>query len=191
MTTSLLSRTVFRVLILCAGALTAFGAPASAAVADIPAQQVALLDSLGIQVAVATYIPPGYTFQDVKATPCARGAKRASGGACFMGPDYIVRYHKGDSWFAVEGTGGGLGGTSLTYKTFVKTKLFGTVPLRFGPGPDGIGLTPTAAQMRSPQNELYTDWLGSGPFYHVIGEHIAPEVMTRVVSSVEWLSNNS
>ena len=45
--------------------------------------------------------------------------------------------------------------------------------------------------MRSQQNELYTDWLGSGPFYHVIGEHIAPEVMTRVVSSVEWLSNNS
>ncbi len=149
----LVSRAVFRVLASCAVALATFGSPASAAVAEIPAQQVAVLDSLGIRVAVATYIPPGYSFQDVTATPCARRAKRAPSGACSLGPDYIVRYHKGDSWFAVEGTGGGLGGTSLTYKTFVRTGPFGTVALRFGPGPDGIGLTPSAAQLHSAQNE--------------------------------------
>jgi hypothetical protein len=185
-----MSRTIHGALALLAAATIAVSAPASASPGtDLTAQQDASLRALGIRVAVVTYIPAGYAIEDVTITPCAHRARRAGNGTCSEGPDYILRYYKGSSWFAIEGTGGGLGETRLTYKTFVKTQIFGTVPLRFGPGPDGIGLPPSAAQLRAAQNEVYCDWLASGPsgpFYHVIGERIAPDVMSKILASMVW-----
>lgn len=181
-----MSRTLHRALAVAAGALLTFAAPASAT-GELSSADTAKLDALGIRIAVSTYVPPGYTLEEVKTTPCSSRAKRTASGTCSQGPDYFVRYHKGNAWYAFEGTGGGLGGTSLTYKTFVRTKAFGNVPLRFGSGPDGIGITPSASQMEAVQNELYSDWLGNGPFYHLIGERMPPDVMAKVLASVEWL----
>jgi hypothetical protein len=183
-----MSRTIHGVLALVAGAVMALSTPASAAPGgDLSSRQTSTLDELGIRVAVPTYVPAGYVLEEVKTTPCASSSRRSSNGTCSTGPDYFVRYHKGSSWYAMEGTGGGIGGTSLTYKTPVTTKAFGVVDLRFGSGPDGVGLAPSGAQMHAMQNELYCDWLGSGPFYHLIGERISPDVMAKVLASVEWL----
>ena len=183
-----MSRTIHGVLAALAGAVVMLSVPASAAPAgELSSKQTASLASLGVRVAVPAYVPPGYTLEEVATTPCSARARRSTNGTCVAGPDYFVRYHKGASWFSFEGTGGGIGGTSLTYKTFVKTQLFGTVALRFGPGPDGTGLRPTAAQLHAVQNEVFCDWLGSGPYYHLIGERISPDVMSKVLASVEWL----
>jgi hypothetical protein len=164
--------------------------PAAAQEGDLSVKQTSELGALGIRVAVPTYVPAGFVLEEVKTTPCKTRARRSSSGTCSMEPDYFVRYHKGSAWYAMEGTGGGIGGTSLTYKTPVTTKAFGVVDLRFGAGPDGIGLAPSRAQMHAVQNELYCDWLGTGPFYHLIGERIAPDVMSRVLASVDWLPDN-
>lgn len=183
-----MSRTIHGVLAALAGGMMAFTVSTAAATAgELTAQQAASLDGLGIRVAVPTYVPPGFVLEEVKTTPCSARARRSASGTCSGGPDYFVRYHKGSAWYAMEGTGGGIGETSLTYKTPVATKAFGKVDLRFGPGPDGIGLAPSSAQLHAVQNELYCDWLGSGPYYHLIGERISPDVMTKVLASVEWL----
>jgi len=181
------SRTIHGVLAVVAGSLIALSASASPASAALTPQQTASLGELGIRVAVPTYVPPGYTLEEVKTTPCKAHARRASNGTCATGPDYFVRYHKGSSWYAMEATGGGIGGTSLTYKLPVTTKAFGVVDLRFGAGPDGVGLAPSAAQVHAVQNELYCDWLGTGPYYHLIGERLSPEVMSKILASVVWL----
>ena len=183
-----MSRTVHGVLAVLAGAMMTLSTPVSAAPAgDLSPNQASALDALGIRVAVPTYVPAGFALEEVKTTPCKTPARRSSSGTCLTGPDYFVRYHKGTSLYAMEGTGGGIGGTSLTYKTPVTTKAFGVVELRFGAGPDGIGLPPSTAQLHAVQNELYCDWLGSGPFYHLIGERISPDVMSKVLASVQWL----
>ncbi len=165
--------------------LSLAASPATAA--ELTAKQTAALDALGIRVAVPKYVPPGYSLEQVKTTPCAARARRSASGTCWTGPEYFVRYHKGSSWFAFEETGGGLGGTSLTYKVRVPTTAFGVVALRFGPGIDGTGIAPSSAQLHAVQNEVYCDWMGTGPFYHLIGERIAPDVMSKVLASVEWL----
>jgi hypothetical protein len=118
----------------------------------------------------------------------ARHAQRRA--SCAWGPDYIVRYHRGDAWFSFEETAGDLAETKLTYKTFVKTKIFGSVPLRFGAGGDGVGLSPGPAELHTVQREVYCDWLGAGPYYHLIGERIAPDVMAKILASVEWAPRN-
>ena len=172
----------------CAIALTltnviAASTPAAASAPGLSAQQVGALGALGVRVALPTYVPAGYSLEEVRITPCEYHVSRRS---CSSGPDYIVRYHNGDAWFSFEETTGDLGGTSLTYKTFVKTKIFGTVPLRFGSGGDGIGLTPSASDLQAVQREVYCDWLGAGPYYHLIGERIAPAVMVKILASVDW-----
>jgi len=187
MSNMFVSRAIHGALAVLAGGVIALTASAAATAGELTAKQAASLDALGIRVAVPTYVPPGFALEEVKTTPCATRVRRGSSGTCSGGPDYFVRYHKGSSWFAMEGTGGGIGGTSLTYKTPVTTKAFGKVDLRFGAGPDGVGFAPSAAQMHAVQNELYCDWLGSGPFYHLIGERIAPDVMSKVLASVVWL----
>src|ERR1700722_5775452 len=186
MSNILMSRTIHGVLAVFAGAVMALSAPAAAQAGDLSAKQTSQLSALGIRVAVPTYVPPGFVLEEVKTTPCNARARRSANGTCSAGPDYFVRYHKGSAWYSMEGTGGGIGQTSLTYKTPVQTAAFGKVDLRFGTGPDGVGLTPSSAQMHAVQNELYCDWLGTGPYYHLIGERIAPDVMTKVLASVEW-----
>jgi hypothetical protein len=181
------SRAVCCVLALAMLTVIAVTIPASAAAGNLSEKQVASLSALGVHVALPTYIPPGYALEEVRITPCIRGHMHTK---CASHGDYIVRYHNGSAWFSIEETAGDLAETKLTYKTFVKTQIFGTVPLRFGAGGDGIGLAPGPAQLHGIQNELYTDWLGSGPYYHLIGERIAPAVMARILGSVEWLPRN-
>lgn len=180
-----LSRAICCALALAILTVIAVTIPASAASSgNLSDKQAASLAALGVRVALPSYVPPGYSLEEIRLTPCVRRHPRA---ACASGPDYIVRYHNGSAWFSFEETAGDLAETKLTYKTFVKTQIFGTVALRFGAGGDGIGLAPAPAQVHGLQNEVYTDWLGSGPYYHLIGERIAPEVMAKILASIEWL----
>jgi hypothetical protein len=140
------------------------------------------LKSLGIAIVVPTDVPPGYTVSQVKLDPCPADSLRSAEGICRFGPGYGIVYRNAttDSCFAIEATGGGVGGGYGEYRLPFSTALFGDGAVEFserrasGERPDSLGKTPSAEQLDSPQAAISTDWQSkdggtSGPFYRLAG----------------------
>ena len=168
------------------------------------------IGSLGIKVALPAAPPAGFHVEKVSVTPCPSGAARSASGTCRFGPSYVVVYRNaGDACFAVEETGGGIGGVSFTYAFTVSAPLFGNVAVQFGRFISARPQQPSAAQIAAPQAGLFTDWAGGGPFYRVIGAdwvrssyygekpgkpaaacrtEVTPALVADVERSLQWLA---
>ncbi|WNZ45787.1 hypothetical protein Q2T42_28765 [Leptolyngbya boryana CZ1] len=170
-----------------------------------PSQQ-ASLKSLGIEIAVPSAIPAGYTVIKVDTEPCPENASRSEKGTCRFGPQYGIVYRNAEqnSCFAIEATGGGVGGVPREYAAKVKTELLGETSLLFGQE-NGEFKTPSAEQLDSPQPNLLTDWAGVGPFYRISGgdtardayykggsplcqNTITPNQAIEIMQSITWLN---
>jgi hypothetical protein len=170
--------------------------------------QRASLVALGIKIALPELVLPGFHVEKVTTNPCPADAKRAANGTCRFGPDYAVVYRNAeDQCYAVEETGGGIGGVTFTYAFEVATPLFGNLAVRFGSFTSAQPKKPSAQQVAAPQPGLFTDWAGGAPFYRVIGtdwsaqyvgdkpgqlarlcrHEIAPARVADIVRSLRWL----
>lgn len=169
-------------------------------------QNQTALKALGIAIAVPTYVPTGYAVRKVEVEPCPTGSSRSPKGTCRMGPGYSIAYRnavaKNSCFFAIEATGGGLGGPEWEYRTSpVPTRLFGDVAVSFG-NPNKSAQVPSATQLNLPQPDLHSEWGSedggnSGPFYRVIGSHwkpapecentITPNEVIKIMQSLTWL----
>lgn len=147
------------------------------------ASQQASLKSLGISIAVPSSVPAGYTVSKVDVKPCPANAPRSERGVCRFGPQYGIVYRNAqqDRCFAIEATGGGIGGVPSEYEVKVKTELFGETSLLFGQQ-NGEFKTPSTQQLDSPQPNLLTDWAGVGPFYRISGADVVRQSYYRGVS---------
>lgn len=164
-------------------------------------QQQASLKSLKIAIAVPSSVPAGYTVSKVDVKPCE--------GRCRFGPDYgiVYRHAQQDKCFAIEATGGGVGGVPGGYEFPVETKLFGRVSLLFGEQ-TGDFKTPSAQQLSTPQPNLLNDWAtapgSTSPFYRILGADfvrrtyyggktnqcrntITPNEAAGILRSLSWL----
>ncbi|MBW4445203.1 MAG: hypothetical protein KME10_29310 [Plectolyngbya sp. WJT66-NPBG17] len=188
------------------GAGIAFGQPANQPGTLTPKQQ-ASLKSLGIAIAVPSFIPAGYTVSKVEVKPCPANAPRSDKGTCRFGPQYGIVYRNAqqDRCFAIEATGGGIGGVPAEYEVKINTQLLGETSLLFGQQ-NGEFKTPSSQQLNSPQPNLLTDWAGVGPFYRISGAEvvqksyyksastqcrntITPNEATKIVRSLSWLKS--
>lgn len=169
-------------------------------------QDQAALKALGIAIAVPTYVPTGYAVKKVEVEPCPEGSERSPKGTCWFGPTYSIAYRnavpKDSCFFAIEATGGGLGGPDWEYRTPpVPTRLLGDVAVSFG-NPNKSAKVPSAEQFDSPQPDLHSEWGSedggvSGPFYSVRGSHwkpapeclntITPNEVIKIMQSLTWL----
>jgi hypothetical protein len=168
-------------------------------------QQQASLKSLGIAIAVPGFVPAGYTVSKVDIKPCPANTPRSGKGSCRFGPNYGIVYRNAqqDRCFAIEATGGGVGGVPAEYEVLVDTSLLGKVSLLFGQS-NGKFKTPSKQQLASPQPNLLTDWGSSGPFYRIAGAEIvrrsyyskpvsqcrntiAPNDAIKIMRSLAWL----
>ncbi|MEP0919661.1 hypothetical protein NC981_22795 [Leptolyngbya sp. DQ-M1] len=182
----------------------AFGQPANQSGSLTPKQQ-ASLKSLGIAIAVPSFIPAGYTVSKVEVKPCPANAPRSDKGTCRFGPQYGIVYRNAqqDRCFAIEATGGGIGGVPAEYEVKINTQLFGETSLLFGQQ-NGEFKMPSSQQLNSPQPNLLTDWAGVSPFYRISGAEIVqksyykgasaqcrntitPNEATKIVRSLSWL----
>jgi hypothetical protein len=171
--------------------------------------QTSQLRSLGIKIAVPLAVPAGFHVEKVSVTPCPVAAHRSTTGTCRFGPAYAIVYRNtNDGCFAVEETGGGIGGVSYTYAFEVPTSSFGTVTVQFGQFTSARPQKPSSEQIASPQHGLFTEWAGGGPFYRVIGAdwvrttyygekrgkpaqlcrgEVTPALVAQIVKSLHWL----
>lgn len=180
---------------------TLFLHPVNAQKSDLTSGQISSLLSLGIKIAVPSYIPPGFVVSEVKIEPCPLEAKRTVKNTCRFGPQYGIIYQNADNvCFAIQATGGGIGGVDYEYSFPVETALFGEVYLQFG---EFLGEVkkPSEQQLQSPQRNLFMNWGGDAPFYRLIGadfirlshpvsdckNDITPAEATKIVKSLQWL----
>jgi hypothetical protein len=157
---------------------------ALAQTAPLTASQKATLKSLGIAIAVPRAVPLGYTVSRVDVTPCPANAPREKKGICRFGPNYSIVYRNAAQkrCFAIEGTGGGVGGVGFEYEVPVDTPLWGRVSLRFGQQ-NGALKAPSKQQLASPQKNLLMDWGGTGAFYRLAGFEFIQEHRQRNAQS--------
>jgi len=188
---------------------TLFLHPINAQKFNLTSAQESSLLSLGIKIAVPSYIPTGFVVSEVKVEPCPSEAKRTAQNTCRFGPQYGIIYRNDHNFcFAIEATGGGIGSVAYEYSFPVATTLFGEVYLQFG---EFLGETknPSEQQLNSSQNNLLMSWGGESPFYRLIGadfirssysrgresnlvsqceNNITPAEATKIVQSLEWLN---
>ncbi|HTL87802.1 MAG TPA: hypothetical protein VL134_00265, partial [Leptolyngbya sp.] len=169
-----------------------------------PSQQ-ASLKSLGIAIAVPSSVPAGYRVSKIDRKPCAANAPRSDQGVCRFDPQYAIIYRNAEQerCFAIEATGGGIGGVPAEYEVKLKTELWGETSLVFGQQ-NGEFKTPSPQQLNSAQPNLLTDWAGVGPFYRISGADlvrqayykgqtaqcrntITPNQAIQIVRSLTWL----
>lgn len=180
----------------------AFIPPATSAEAPtLSTKDQIALKALGIKIAVPTYVPTGYTVKKVEVEPCPKGS------SCRSGPKYSIAYRnavaKDSCFFAIEATGGGVGGPSGEFRTQpVSTRLLGNVAVSFGDPNSNSAKVPSAAQLNSPQPSLQSDWKKensgkSDQLYRVIGHRlkpapeckntITPNEVIKIMQSLTWL----
>lgn len=172
-------------------------------------QQQAKLRSLGIKIAVPGDVPAGFSVAKVQVEPCPVNFPRSKTRTCGFGPAYGIIYRDNqNTCFAIEATGGGIGGPAYDYSFPVMTRLFGEAFMQFGQNSDKPKL-PSQQQLVVPQQNLFMDWGGAGPFYRFIGadfvrttyygervnqpvsqcrHDITPETAAKIVRSLTWLN---
>lgn len=204
-----MSKSIFGLMTAVLGVFSVAVYPTAAQTGNLSTQQQASLKALGIAIAVPSSAPAGYTVSKVDVKPCPSKAPREGKGVCRFGPNYgiIYRNAKQDRCFAIEATGGGIGGVPAEYEVPVATSLWGQVSLLFGQS-NGALKTPSRQQLASPQPNLLSDWAGTGPFYRIAGADIVrrsyygerngksvaqcrntitPNDATKILRSLTWL----
>jgi hypothetical protein len=177
--------------------------------ANLTVQQQKTLTSLGIAIAIPSFVPTGYTISKIETKPCLANAPRHAKGTCRFGPSYgiVYRHAQQNRCFAIEATGGGIGGVPAEYEMPIDTPLLGKVSLLFGAS-NGAFKKPSPQQLATAQPRLLTDWGGTGPFYRIVGadfvrqsyygerkgksvapcrQTITPNEATQIIKSLSWL----
>ena len=171
----------------------------------LPPKQKEALRSLGIKIAVPSYIPNGFRVSDVQITPCPANAKKNASGVCRFGPSYTIIYRNPDNnCFEVNAIGGGIGGPDGKYSRKVNSKILGEVDLNISIA-NGFSSQPISEAMgKLPQANMWTFPAGSSPFYQVATiegkavrkgkstfcsdtAHMTPNELTKIVQSLDWL----
>ena len=94
------------------------------------------LKTLGIKIAVPSYVPSGFTVTSVKTEPCPAKAQRTATGVCRFGPTYRILYRNPQrTCFEINAVGGGLGGPDPEFSFPVKIQLLGSTTMGFGKVP--------------------------------------------------------
>jgi hypothetical protein len=168
-------------------------------------KQKSILKSLGIAIAVPSYIPKGFRVSDIQIDPCPRDARREPNGVCRFGPSYTIIYRNfQNNCFEVNAIGGGLGGPDGKYSRKVISKILGEVDLNIDMASDRPSQPISKAMGKSPQNNMWTFPAGKAPFYQVAtleGKKIrdgkstlcssrafmTPDELTKIVQSLDWL----
>lgn len=161
------------------------------------------LKSLGIPIAVPTYLPSRYEFETVITEPCRPGEQVNDKGVCRFGPTYSIVYSNDDqSCFVVEATGGGIGGVASDYIHSFSIPLFSQeTSVSFGKLglSGGLPKRATASDLRKTYDVVYGDWLGTSPFYRVSNFYpksvrgcisrrgLTPLEAQKVTQSLRWL----
>ncbi|MEG4498765.1 hypothetical protein QUB05_16185 [Microcoleus sp. F10-C6] len=160
---------------------------ANAQLSDIQTNQ---LKSLGVKVAIPSYIPAGFQVASVQVKPCPSEFRRFC-------PNYAIIYgNSNNSCFAIESTGGGIGdmpSTDLERSYPVNNSILGkSAVLKYRKNPRLSGPTLTGS------------WMGKGPFYRFTGagsrlfldtappelsncKDISPQEAVRVWESLRYL----
>ncbi|MBW4495440.1 MAG: hypothetical protein KME26_20595 [Oscillatoria princeps RMCB-10] len=149
--------------------------------------QVQLLQSLGMKIAVPTYIPAGFEITILRAEILPGGA----GGT----PRYIMFYRdSNNSCFAIEATGGAGRNPELESSLPVNSRFFGSsYKLNYG----------KSAKAANSRSYMFSDWMErDGNFYRFAGtseevtpassksacKNISPEEAVRVTESLEYFN---
>jgi hypothetical protein len=150
--------------------------------------QVQLLQSLGMKIAVPTYIPAGFEITIVRAEILPGSA----GGT----PRYILFYRdSNNSCFGIEATGGGGRNPELESSLPVNSRFFGSsYKLNYG----------KSAKAANSRSYMFSDWMErDGNFYRFAGtseevppassksacKNISPEEAVRVTESLEYFNH--
>ena len=118
-------------------------------------RQTNQLKSLGVKVAIPSYVPAGFKVASVQVKPCPSGVRRFC-------PNYAIIYRNpNNSCFAIESTGGGIGdmpSTGLEQDYPVNNSILGKgAVLKYRKNDQLSGPT------------LIGTWMGKGPFYRFTG----------------------
>ncbi len=150
----------------------------------LSAAQIQKLESLGVKIAVPSYVPDGFRVDKVEVVPCPPGSRRFC-------PEYSITYRgPKNTCFAIESTGGGIGGLPDGDRSFpVNSPVFGESSLELGK----YGQAQSAT--------LLGQWLGESPFYRFAGagtsralqgcNNISPQEAVRVTESLQYLNPSS
>lgn len=168
-------------------------------------QQKLLLKSLGIEIAVPSYVPKGFRVADVQVTPCPANAQRNAKGVCRFGPSYTIVYRNyQNNCFEVNAIGGGIGGPDGKYSRKVNSPILGEVDLNIDVS-RGERSQPISEEMgKLPQADMWTFPAGTSPFYQVATiegkrmrhdktifcssrAYMTPDELTKIVQSLNWL----
>lgn len=165
--------------------------------------QTRSLKALGIPVAVPSYVPTGFSADNLDLQPCPANANRNAKGVCGRKPNYTIVYRQANNTcFVVNGIADGVGGADMEYSYETNTPLLGAVSIGFGRTSSRTvpsDQPPTPAQLKKPQPGLSSFPAGSGPYYNVSvadGERlygcakntsISPQEFEKVVKSLVWL----
>lgn len=160
-------------------------------------EQSRSLKSLGIKIAVPSYVPPGFTVANIKTEPCPAESQRTATGVCRFGPSYQILYRNSQrTCFEISAIGGGLGGSDPEFVFPVETKLLGSITLGFGETP-GDGKRPSAEQLTLPQSNIWSWPAGESPYYQIstvenrdgCGENLSltPLEVKKILQSFTWL----
>ncbi|MEG4417134.1 hypothetical protein QUA70_00810 [Microcoleus sp. LAD1_D5] len=158
--------------------------------AQLSDRQTNQLKSLGVKVAIPSYVPAGFKVASVQVKPCPSGVRRFC-------PNYAIIYRNpNNSCFAIESTGGGIGdmpSTDLERDYPVNNSILGKgAVLKYRKNDRLSGPT------------LIGTWMGKGPFYRFTGagsrlfldtappelsncKDISPQEAVRVWESLRYL----
>lgn len=123
--------------------------------AQLSDRQTNQLKSLGVKVAIPSYVPAGFKVASVQVKPCPSGVRRFC-------PNYAIIYRNpNNSCFAIESTGGGIGdmpSAGLERDYPVNNSILGKgAVLKYRKNDRLSGPT------------LIGTWMGKGPFYRFTG----------------------
>ncbi len=150
-------------------------------------RQIELLKTLGLKVAVPTYVQPGFALE--------KAIAEIDRQARIGGIGYTIVYRRYDSsknqdfCFAIQATNGGISDLPDGSQTYpINSPAFGKSSLEYGEY--GLANTPT----------YLSNWLGeeSGPFYRFAGAGVIPELSNcrnlspqeamRVTESIQYFN---
>ncbi len=172
------------------------------------------LKALGIQVAVPTYVPPGFKVSQVIAEQCPANKPRR--GLCREGPYYSIIYRDAtNTCLLINAVSGGVGGGDDEFQFSTQTKLLGEITIGFNPMRGSgkiptrqqLGKTPNPEQLKVPQPELSSfpamAVTGRSPYYNAVSSgaqyyretygcgknsRISPLELEKVLRSLIWLN---
>lgn len=161
--------------------------------AGLTENQIQRLKSLDRKIAVPAYVPPGFKVTDVQIESCGD-----QGSSCRFGPSYAIVYRgENNSCFAIEATGGGVGGPVLEFELPINSPTFGKSQLYYGRFDRGMTTgndSPTIfsdwlGDVENNPNLLFVRFAGSGASQYVQNcNNISPEEAVKVTESLLFLN---